>query len=181
MRFKNEEDKHSSFLCLFTAHEAAIHRYVRSLVYKREDALDVMQKTAIVLWKKFDQLKKEDEFKKWSFAVARFEVLAWRRDVARSKERLVLSSETIELMADELDNETEQLELEREAIIQHCLGKLKQNQRSALKSLYEKSYETKILAQRFGKSITGFYQWIYRIRQKLSECAKKMTQPHSVN
>ena len=84
-------------------------------------------------------------------------------------------------MADELDNETEQLELEREAIIQHCLGKLKQNQRSALKSLYEKSYETKILAQRFGKSITGFYQWIYRIRQKLSECAKKMTLPHSVN
>ena len=49
MRFKNEEDKHSSFLSLFTAHEAAIHRYVRSLVYKREDALDVMQKTAIVL------------------------------------------------------------------------------------------------------------------------------------
>ena len=107
MRFKNEEDKHSSFLSLFTAHEAAIHRYVRSLVYKREDALDVMQKTAIVLWKKFDQLKKEDEFKKWSFAVARFEVLAWRRDIARSKERLVLSSETIELMANELDHETE--------------------------------------------------------------------------
>ena len=124
---------------------------------------------------------KEDEFKKWSFAVARFEVLAWRRDIARSKERLILSSETIELMAEELDNETEQLELEREAIIQHCLGKLKQDQRSALKSLYEKSHETSILAKRFGKSITGFYQWIYRIRQKLSECAKKMTQPHSVN
>ena len=66
MRFKNEEDKHNCFLSLFTAHEAAIHRYVRSLVYKREDALDVMQKAAIVLWKKFDQLKKEDEFKKWS-------------------------------------------------------------------------------------------------------------------
>ena len=68
-----------------------------------------------------------------------------------------------------------------EAIIQHCLGKLKQDQRSALKSLYEKSHETTILAQKFGKSITAFYQWIYRIRQKLSECAKKMTQPHSVN
>ena len=181
MRFKNEEDKLSCFLRLFTAHEASIHRYVRSLVYKREDALDVMQKTAIVLWKKFDQLKEEDEFKKWSFAVARFEILAWRRDVARSKERLVLSSETIELMADELDNETEQLELEREAIIQHCLGKLKQDQISALKSLYEKSDETTVLAQKFGKSITGFYQWVYRIRQKLSKCAKKMTQPHSVN
>ena len=140
-----------------SAHEAAIHRYVRSLVYKREDALDVMQKTAIVLWKKFDQLKEEDEFKKWSFAI-------WT-----PKERLVLSSETIELMANELDNETEQLELEREAIIQHCLGKLKQNQRSALKSLYEKSYETKILAQRFGKATP------MDLRQKLSECE---TQTH---
>ena len=60
------------------------------------------------------------------------------------------------------------LELEREAIIQHCLRKLKKDQRSALKLLYEKSHETTILAQRFGKSTTGFYQWIYRIRQKLS-------------
>ena len=57
MRFENAEDKHACFLGLFTAHESSIHAYVRRLVYRREDASDVMQKIAIILWKKFDQLK----------------------------------------------------------------------------------------------------------------------------
>ena len=58
---------------LFTANEASIHGYVRRLVYKREDAMDVMQKIAIVLWKKFDQLQSDNDFRKWSFGVARLD------------------------------------------------------------------------------------------------------------
>ena len=174
MRFKSEKDKHTCFLGLFTANEASIHGYVRRLVYKREDAMDVMQKIAIVLWKKFDQLQSDNDFRKWSFGVARFEVLAWRRDLARERERLVLSTETIELMAEELDRKAEQLDLEKEAILQHCLGKLKIDQRSALQDMYDDESNTPALAQKFGKSITGFYQWIYRIRQRLTECAKQV-------
>jgi RNA polymerase sigma-70 factor (ECF subfamily) len=174
MRFENAEDKHACFLGLFTAHESSIHAYVRRLVYRREDASDVMQKIAIILWKKFDQLKAAKEFRKWSFGVARYEVLAWRRDLARERERLVLSTETIELMAVEMDRKAEQLDLEREAILQHCLNKLKKEQRSALQEMYMDESNTPTLAQKFGKSTTGFYQWIYRIRQNLSKCAKNL-------
>ena len=176
MRFESEEDKHNCFLRLFTAHEAAIHGYVRRLVFKREDALDVMQKTAVVLWKKFDQLRREEDFKIWSFAVARFEILAWRRDAARRNERMVLSNKTIEIMANELEKESDQLDLEKEAILQHCLGKLKKDQKDALYLMYQKNTETDALAEKFGKSVTAFYQWVYRIRQKLSQCAKEVTQ-----
>ena len=174
MRFEKEEDKHTCFLRLFTANEASIHAYVRRLVYRKEDASDIMQKIAIVLWKKFDQLKQEDDFRPWSFGVARFQVLAWRRDLARERERLVLSTETVELMAEEIDRKAEQLDLEREAILQHCLGKLKKEQRSALKEMYMNESNTPTLAQKFGKSTTGFYQWIYRIRRDLSKCAKNL-------
>ena len=174
MRFENAEDKHACFLGLFTAHESSIHAYVRRLVYRREDASDVMQKIAIILWKKFDQLKAAKEFRKWSVGVARYEVLAWRRDLARERERLGLSTETIELMAIEMDRKSEQLDLEREAILQHCLNKLKKEQRSALQEMYMDESNTPSLAQKFGKSTTGFYQWIYRIRQNLSKCAKNL-------
>ena len=171
---ESEEEKNHRFLSLFTANESSIHAYVRRLVYRREDASDVMQKIAIILWKKFDQLQSDDDFRKWSFGVARFEVLAWRRDLARERERLVLSTETIELMAEELDRNAEQLDLEKEAILQHCLSKLKKDQRSALQDMYDDKSNTPALAQKFGKSITGFYQWIYRIRQRLAECAKQV-------
>ena len=169
-----DDDKQNRFLGLYTTHESSIHGYVRRLVYRKEDASDVMQKIAIILWKKFDQLQSDDDFRKWSFGVARFEVLAWRRDLARERERLVLSTETIELMAQELDRNAEQLDLEKEAILQHCLGKLKKDQRSALQDMYDDESNTPALAQKFGKSITGFYQWIYRIRQRLAECAKQV-------
>lgn len=168
-----EENKHDRFLGLFTANESSIHAYVRRLVYRREDASDVMQKIAIVLWKKFDQLKADDDFRKWSFGVARFEVLSWRRDLARERERLVLSTDTIELMAGELDQQSEQLDLEKEAILQHCLSKLKKEQRNALQGMYENDENTQGLAKKFGKSVPGFYQWVYRIRQNLSKCAKR--------
>ena len=55
-----EEEKNHRFLNLFTANESSIHAYVRRLVYRREDASDVMQKIAIILWKKFDQLQSDD-------------------------------------------------------------------------------------------------------------------------
>ena len=169
-----EEENHRRFLGLFTAHESAIHAYVGRLVPRREDALDVMQEVAMVLWKKFGQLKADEDFRRWAFGVARFQVLAWRRDLARERERLVLSSETIEIMAKETEGASEQLDMEREAILQHCLGKLKGEQRSAVEGMYGGQGDVTNLAGKFGKTVTGFYQWIYRIRQTLSKCAQKV-------
>jgi len=169
-----EEELHRRFLGLFTAHESAIHAYVARLVPRREDVLDVMQEVAIVLWKKFGQLKADQDFRRWAFGVARFQVLAWRRDLARERERLVLSSDTLELMGKEIESSSEQLDLEREAILQHCLGKLKSDQRSAMEGMYSEKGEVSDLAVKFGRSVTAFYQWIYRIRQTLSKCAQKV-------
>ncbi|MEM7143488.1 MAG: sigma-70 family RNA polymerase sigma factor [Verrucomicrobiota bacterium] len=168
-----EDEKHHRFLRQFTAHEASIQAYVRRLVPRREDALDVMQDISVVLWKKFDQLETDGDFLRWAYGVARFQVLAWRRDLARERERLVLSSETIELMAAETERESDQLELEREAILQHCLGKLKPEQRKALEASCQKGAQTPELASRFGRSVSGFYQWLYRIRQSLTACAQE--------
>ena len=169
-----EEELHRRFLGLFTAHESAIHAYVARLVLRREDVLDVMQEVAMVLWKKFDQLKEDQDFRRWAFGVARFQVLAWRRDLARERERLVLSSDTLEILGEEMETSSEQLDLEREAILQHCLGKLKGEQRSAVEGMYSGQGQVSELANRFGRTVAGFYQWIYRIRKTLSQCAQKV-------
>lgn len=151
-----EDDTQSRFLRLYTAHEATLHSYVRRLVYSREDTLDVMQKIAVVLWKKFDQLKQDQDFRKWSFAVARFEVLAWRRDLAREREKFVLSSDTIELMAGEMDQQAEQLDLEQEAILQHCLKKLTETESTALKKCIKRKAIHPPLPKNLTRASLGF-------------------------
>jgi RNA polymerase sigma-70 factor (ECF subfamily) len=167
-----QENDHRRFVALFTAHQSAIHAYVRRLVPRRVDACDVMQEVALVLWKKFSQFEADGDFRRWAFGVARFQALAWRRDVARERERLVLSPDTLEFMAKEMASEADQLDLEREAILQHCLGKLKADQRAAVEAMYSGNSVAAELAEGFGRSVTGFYQWIYRIRQTLSKCAQ---------
>ena len=64
---------HDQFLRLFTANEAAIRANVRRAVPTRQDAADVMQGVALVLWRKFGELEEPDQFRKWAFGVARYE------------------------------------------------------------------------------------------------------------
>lgn len=168
-----EEVIHRRFLKQYTAHEAAVRAYIRRLVPARDDANDVLQEVALVLWKKFDQLKADDDFRRWAFGVARFQVLAWRRDTARARERLILSDLTIELLADEPESVSADLDMKREMILQRCMAKLKSDQRSAIEAMYSENSDTTALAARFGRSLAGFRQWLYRIRQTLAACAEE--------
>ncbi len=52
-----DKERHHQFLRLFTANEAAIHGFVRSLVSRRADAMEIMQEVTVVLWEKFDEFE----------------------------------------------------------------------------------------------------------------------------
>ena len=48
--------QHNQFLRLYVDNEESLRGYVRSLLPTLEDAREVMQNTAAILWKKLDQL-----------------------------------------------------------------------------------------------------------------------------
>ena len=50
------QNQNEGFLRLYIEHEEALCGFVRSLVITREDAREVMQETAAVLWRKFPAL-----------------------------------------------------------------------------------------------------------------------------
>ena len=95
----SERERHDRFLRLFVEHEESLRGFVRALVPTREDAREVMQEVAAVLWRKFDELATPEDFRRWAFGVARFEALAFRRD--RARDRHVFGEEVIELLANE--------------------------------------------------------------------------------
>ena len=72
------EERQERFIRLYTANGSAIRGFVRSLVPTREDASDVMQDVAIVLWRKFTTVDVND-FRRWAFGVARNPVADWLR------------------------------------------------------------------------------------------------------
>jgi RNA polymerase sigma-70 factor (ECF subfamily) len=170
---QDHANTHEQFLTLFTANEPAIRAFVRRLVPTRQDAADVMQSVALVLWRKFDELDQRDSFRKWAFGVARFEVLVWRRDIAR--DRLVLSEEILEVVANESLAAESQLAAHRDAL-ESCLDKLPAEHRTLVLAAYQPETRIQTLAASSGRTVAAFYQWLHRMRVRLLECTRRTSQ-----
>lgn len=128
-----ERERHDEFLRLYVKHEEALCGFVRALVPTREDAREVMQEVAVVLWRKFEGLSSVDDFRRWAFGVARMEALTLLRD--RGRDRHVFSDDLVELLAKEAIEQSDVLEAERDAL-EECLGKLPAPQRALVEAAY---------------------------------------------
>lgn len=166
----HETARHDRFLRLFTANEAAVRAYVRSLVPTRDDAREIMQEAAIVLWRKFGDYATEEDFRKWAFGVAKFCVLAWRRDKAR--DRLVLGEEAMELVAAHAAEHEDRLAVQREAL-EDCVARLPAAQRDLLGSAYAPGARIDRVAAEHGRTAMALYKTLHRLRLVLIDCTRE--------
>lgn len=165
-------DQHEAFLRLFAVHEPMVRLHVRRLVPTRADADDVLQEIAVVLWRKFGEFRPGSDFRSWALGVARYEVLAWRRDKARDRE--ILAGAVIELLAEESERDEPRLATERE-LLRECLAKLRPDHRDLLMAAYQPGVRIQDVATRSGRSVGGFYQWLHRVKRMLLECVQKQS------
>lgn len=163
----DNNDHHRQFLRHFTTHEPAVRAFVRRLVPSRADADDILQEVSIVLWKKFGEFRSDGDFKAWAFGIARFKVLSWLRD--RGRDRLVLDSDVVALIAEESQNVEPHLERQRIAL-ETCFEKMRTEERDLLVRAYERNARIHEVALTSGRSVGGFYQWLHRMRKLLMDC-----------
>jgi RNA polymerase sigma-70 factor (ECF subfamily) len=173
---QHRPDRHAEFLRAFATHEPAVRAFARRLVPTRADADDVMQEVAVVLWEKFDEFRKDGDFKAWACGIARFKALSWIRD--KSRDRLVLDSDVVELIATQSLSGESRLQQQREAL-ESCLEKVSPEERGLIARAYQSDVKISEVAATSGRSVGGFYQWLYRMRQLLLECVKREIAPES--
>jgi RNA polymerase sigma-70 factor (ECF subfamily) len=166
-----ENEKHDQFLRLYVEHEEALNGFVRTLMPTREDAREVMQEVAVVLWRKFAELSAIEDFRRWAFGVAKFKALAFVRD--RMRDRLVFDEDVMELLAAEVADSADAYEAEREAL-DECLGKLDSAQRKLLEAGYAPGVRMDELAASLGRSPMSFYKALHRIRLALMDCTQRV-------
>ena len=75
----SENSRYEVFVQRFAHHEPDLRRFIRSLLPSWTDTDEVLQQTAIVIWRKFEQYDPETNFMKWACVIARFESLSYRR------------------------------------------------------------------------------------------------------
>ncbi len=164
-----ENERHDRFLRLFLEHEEALRGFVRSLVPTLEDAREVMQETAAVLWRKFDELETAENFRRWAFGVAKFEALAFVRD--RARDRHVFGDEVFLLLAQEAEEAALVSDAEARAL-EECLQRLPKGQRALVEAAYAPGVRMDELAHGSGRSAMSLYKSLHRIRMALVECTR---------
>lgn len=123
-----------------------------------------------MLWEKFDEFDRNGSFKSWACGIARFRVLAWLRD--KGRDRLVLDSGVVELIAEESLQAESMLEQQRDAL-EKCFDKIPVAQRELLSRAYHRNARIQDVAKMSGRTLSGFYQWLHRMRKRLLECISR--------
>lgn len=174
-----EEDTprhYESFTRLFLQNERVIRAYVRAMVTSDEGVEDILQEVALVAWRKFSELQERESFGRWACVIARYEVLKWRRQ--QSRDRLVFSERTLELLsATELEN-VELRERERLAL-EWCLKNSSEAERALVMAVHVPGASVAHLAEKHGRQAKRLYRQakrLYRqasgLRQALMRCVK---------
>jgi hypothetical protein len=81
----NQGDSHEEFVRLLNASHRQLLDYLVSLLGNRHDAEDVLQRTSITLWRKFDVFERGTNFAAWAGTVAFYEARNFQRMGARSR------------------------------------------------------------------------------------------------
>lgn len=160
-------DQYESFVQLFVRHEPTVRSFVRPLVRRWDDVEEVMQRTCLVMWHKFGDFQPDSNFASWACTIARFEVLKYRRSLARDRHEF--GEELIALLADEGAVESSRRERERKAL-DSCIERLQPQQRDLIQRCYGTGVKINEAAGALGRSATGLYKALNRIRQTLLEC-----------
>ena len=151
--------------------------YVHSLVRNLNDADDILQKVAIVLWEKFDEYDRQRSFYSWACGVARFEVLNFVRK--RGRDKLCFNEEVAELLAVTSEEQSD-LNDARQDALPNCLEKLPDKQRSLIETIYLAEKPIAIVADNLGRSTHSVYNSLRKIRKALFDCVKRATEMESI-
>ena len=165
-----ERLQHDEFLRRFLGMEAALRGFLRSLLFSQEEVRDVLQETAVVLWRKHEPGMTDEAFRRWAFGVARMEALAFRRDRARDRHRF--SDDVYELLERTAIARAEEPDCRLDAL-EVCLGKLPADQRRLVDAAYAADARIDELAASLGRTAMAVYKSLHRIRIALAECVQK--------
>jgi RNA polymerase sigma-70 factor (ECF subfamily) len=155
------------FVRLFANGQREVLRYILALVPDANDADEILQETAVALWKKFDQFEPSSPFVPWACRFAIHYVLKYREQRARRSK--FLSIEVIDQLATERLKEDEALEVRRRALTT-CLKQLSDIERLLVEQRYSERTTVAQMAEVTGQKVSALYRALERVRRRLFEC-----------
>jgi len=165
----------NEFLSLYARHESRIHTFILSLLPNWNDAEEVSQETAMVLWSKFDEFLPGSSYFAWACQIARFEVSRYLRQ--QHRDRLTLSDEILDAVTRATIAMDDELAARQQALA-ICVDKLPAKDRQLLELRHRHKRKAEEIASDVGRSIHAVYKAMKRIRRVLYDCVTAALAKH---
>ncbi|MBN1674127.1 MAG: sigma-70 family RNA polymerase sigma factor [Kiritimatiellae bacterium] len=157
----------ADFLRLFIPLQGDLLAYILSMGVRPEDADDLLQDSATVMFTKIGHFEAGTNFRAWAFKIVRNEILSYFRKGA--KRPLRLSEEAFEDIEYLAANETEVPSVRLKALTV-CLEKLQEHAKSMVMMRYRDNMTVQAIARVLSRPVDSIYTTMSRIRKSLQEC-----------
>ena len=165
----------------FAVQIAAIHPRLYGFILKRladrEQTLEVLQRTNLVLCRKAGEFQLGSSFAAWAFTISKFQVMAWRKSEGAS--RLVVTDKVLDLLDRTADDEASAVDC-RIPILKRCLDRLRDQDRDLVQRRYRDAEGIEALAHSLTKSVDAIGMRLLRIRKQLAECIQTQLKQEEV-
>ena len=167
---KMDDTAARGFVQRLTASQRRLYAFIRSQVYSRNDADEVMQQTSAVLWEKYDSFHPDGDFVRWACGIARLEVLAHFRN--RRRLRVVFDQNVAETVVDRLAAAAAEVDLRLDMLIE-CMKELMIRDRDLIERHYRSEQPVSEIAAALGVSESSVYKRLSNSRDMLYECIQR--------
>ncbi len=169
-------DQHASFVEHFLRHQDDVYGYVAAMLPYGDDADEVFQRAALVLWEKRDAYDPTRDFRAWACGIARNTA----RNYVREKRRqgTFFSDALMDQIAETNERETETID-DRLRFLTICLEKLSIAKRALLERCYGTKESMKDIAAEQGLTSAALYKRLDRMRSQLFDCIQRESSKES--
>jgi RNA polymerase sigma-70 factor, ECF subfamily len=164
---------HDSFVEILTQHRGQLFGYIYALVRRLDDAEDLYQDTALVMWTKYREYEQGTNFLGWACTIARYRVANFLKSQRRRRHFFGQALQE-ELAALQTRIHADGLGLQQEALLD-CMKKLPASDVQLVKLCYGGSTSFREVAKQLGRSPQSVYDSLSRIRRVLLECINRTT------
>jgi len=171
MNKPNLQPPEAEFASCLRGIQTRLYGYIHSLARDLNDADDLFQQTALILWKKFEEFDRRRSFFSWACGIARLEAINFLR--SRARRRLYFSDDLNLLLIEAQEGfSNEEMEDRRDALAK-CMAKLRQRDQELLQECYQESGGVNEAAERRGRSSQSVFNSLRRIRRALYVCISR--------
>ena len=161
--------RHEQFVAQFVRHETAVHSFILTIVPSSADAEEVLQEASMTMWRRFDQYQPGTSFRNWAFQIAKYTAFNFIRKRARDRHRF--SENVMVLLAEQAAREQSDREARRR-LLEHCIEKLGDGERTLLTGCYAEGSTIKRYAEQQGRTPNAVSKQLNRIRRTLLLCVQ---------